>query len=677
MLRRLTFPLLFLLPLAFPVRAADTRPLEIDDLFRLKDVDDPQLSPDGKWVAYTVTSLDAEEDKSDTDVWMVPAAGGEGIRVTTSKESESSPRWSLDGRYLAFLSGREGSKTQVWLLNRQGGEAERLTDLPASVEDLAWSPDGKQLALVVSDADPDDDEAADLAKDEAKKAKTAKPLVTRRLQFKSDGKGYLREIYSHIYVFDVKTKTSVQITTGPYDDSEPAWSPDGRTLAFTSKRSKEPDLDDNSDIFLIAPAAGETPRALTSSPGADTAPAFSPDGKWIAYVEGGPEPADAWYTSNHVAVVPAAGGAPRALTSALDRNVSSPRFSPDGRSLLFILEDQGSEQLARVPLLGGALERVVAGEHAVKAFDVGRKGEMLVLESQPSYPPELSAVTPGGLVRLTKANDGLLAGIRLGTVRKLQARSPDGTPVDYFLVLPPDAVPGTKLPTYLRPHGGPQLQFAFEFEFRLQIFAAHGYAVVAPNYRGSTGYGKAFGRAIWRDWGNKDLADILASLDDAIARGVADPERLAVGGWSYGGMLTDYAITRTTRFKAAVAGASEANYLMNYGMDDVQRWWEVELGLPWKDPQAWIRISPFFEIEKVKTPTLVMCGEADMRVPLPNSEQLYLALRRLGVETELVIYPGEYHEITTPSYQKDRYERWIAWFDRFLKPEASAASAAH
>ena len=674
MLRRVTLPLLLSLAFALPARAAETRPLQVNDIFQLKEVGDPRLSPDGKWVAYTVTALDAEEDKSDTDVWMVPAAGGEAIRVTTSKESESSPRWSPDDRYLAFLSSREAEKTQVWLLNRQGGEAERLTDYSASVLDLAWSPDSKQLALVVSDPDPDEP-ATDKGKDDAKKAKTAKPIVTRRLQFKNDGSGYLREIRSHLHVFDVKAKTSVQVTTGPYDDSEPAWSPDGRTIAFTSKRSKDPDLDDNFDLFLVAPAAGETPRSLTSSLGADSAPAFSPDGKWIAYVEGGPEPADGVYPVNHVAVVPAAGGAPRALTGALDRNVSSPRFSFDGRALLFILEDQGSEQLARVPLLGGAIERVVAGERAVKAFEIGRKGETVVLESQPSYPPELSAVTASGLVRLTKVNDALLSGIKLGTVRKLQAKSTDGTRVDYFLVLPPDAAPGVKLPTYLRPHGGPAEQFAFEFEFRLQIFAAHGYAVVAPNYRGSTGYGKAFGRAIWADWGNKDLADILASVDDAIARGVADPDRLAVGGWSYGGMLTDYAITRTSRFKAAVSGASEANYLMNYGLDDLQRWWEVELGLPWKDPQAWIRISPFFEIEKVKTPTLVMCGAADMRVPLPNSEQLYAALRRLGVETELVIYPGEYHEIGTPSYQKDRYERWIAWFDRFLKPEAAAASA--
>jgi Tol biopolymer transport system component len=286
MIRRFMPTLLLLLAASPMARATDTRPLAIDDLFALKEVGDPRLSPDGKWLAYTVSSLDAEQDKSDTDLWMVPAVGGEALRLTNSRHSEASPRWSPDGRYLAFLSSRDGEKAQVWLLNRQGGEAEKLTDFPAGVSDLAWSPDAKQLALVVSDTDPGETKG----KDAEKKPKTAKPIVTRRLLFKRDGTGYLRELRSHIYLFDVQARTSVQVTSGPYDDREPAWSPDGRSIAFTSKRSKDPDLDENSDIFMVPARPGETPRALTVSPGADSAPSFSPDGKSIAYVEGSSEP---------------------------------------------------------------------------------------------------------------------------------------------------------------------------------------------------------------------------------------------------------------------------------------------------------------------------------------------------------------------------------------------------
>lgn len=340
--------LLAIVCLPLPALGAETRPLQIDDLFELKDVGDPQLSPDGKWVAYTVTSLDAEADKADTDIWMFPLGGGDAIRVTTSEESEWSPRWSPDGRYLAFLSGRDGKKTQVWLLNRLGGEA-------------------------------------------SKPPKTAKPIVTRRLQFKSDGNGYLREIRSHLHVFDVKAKTSVQVTAGPFDDSDPAWSPDGQAIAFTSKRGQEPDLDDNSDIFLIAPKQGETPRALTTSPGADRSPAFGPDGQWLTYVEDGTERGDAIYTANHVAVVNVASGQAKPLTLGLDRNVASPRFSPDGRAVWFLLEDSGNQHLARVPAAGGAVTRPVAGERTLSGYDVGKQGEIVVLESQPTYPPEVSA----------------------------------------------------------------------------------------------------------------------------------------------------------------------------------------------------------------------------------------------------------------------------------------------
>jgi tetratricopeptide (TPR) repeat protein len=373
-----------------------------------------------------------------------------------------------------------------------------------------------------------------------------------------------------------------------------------------------------------------------------------------------------------VALVPTQGGPSRPLTASLDRNVLSPRFAPDGQSVFFLLEDGGNQHLARVALAGGAVERVVSGDREVQAFDVGPKGDLVVLESSPWQPAEISAGSGGRLARLTTVNDAFLKDIRLGRVERFQAKSADGTPIDGFLTLPPDYKPGSKLPAILRIHGGPAWLFSTGFEFQWQVLAAQGYAVVASNPRGSTGYGTAFSRAIWADWGNKDYQDVMAAVDHAIAMGVADPDRLGVGGWSYGGILTDYVISKTARFKAAVSGASEANYLAAYGTDHYQYEYEVELGLPWKTRDLWLRLSsPFFDVEKIATPTLFLCGSLDMNVPLLNSEQLYQAVRRVGkVDTELVIYPGEWHDIEAPSHQKDRLERYIAWYDRYLRPQA-------
>jgi Tol biopolymer transport system component len=346
--------------------AAQGRPLKANDLFSLKDVADPRLSPDGRWVAYTLTTLDAKEDDSDTDVYLVSTDGGEPLRLTSSKKEDSSPRFSPDGEWIAFLSDREGKKTQVFLMSRKGGEAVKLTDYKASVSDLAWSPDSKRLALVVQDVDPDAADEEDEEKPAGEKKATAKPIVVRRLQFKRDGEGYLREVRKHVHVFDVAKKTSVQVTSGPFDDSDPAWSPDGQSIAFVSNRTlPDPDRSQDANVFVVAAREGAVPRAIETSPGTDASPAWSPDGNWVAYVAGG-DPKDFWYGASHVALAPVAGGVGRALTAALDRNVTSPRFTPDGRAVLFLLEDRGNRHLARVSVVGGEVERVVSGEMSAR-----------------------------------------------------------------------------------------------------------------------------------------------------------------------------------------------------------------------------------------------------------------------------------------------------------------------
>ena len=651
--------------------AAEQRPLTVDDFFALKSVGAPVLSPDGAQVAYTVRSMDLKKDKSDADIYLIPTAGGDAVRLTTSPKAETSPRFSPDGKWIAFLSSREGDKSQVFLLSRGGGEASRLTDMKGGVESFAWSPDSKRLVLVASDPDPDapaDDETKD---EEA----TPKPIVTRRIQFKYDTQGYLRELRSHLYVFDVEKKTSVQITTGPYDDDQPVWSPDGKTIAFVSNRTAEPDTNRDTNIFLIAPVAGETPKAITSNPSEDDRPAWSPDGKTIVYVAGGAV-ADMWYGPSHVSTVNVATGEVKALTKSLDRNVGSPIFTSDGRAILFTIEDGGNSHLARIGAEGGAVERIVAGERDVESFDA-RGGRIVFTESQPTLPSEISTLDGATIRRLTRTNDALLKDIRLATVERFKAKSKDGTMIDGFLTRPVDGQRGAKAPAILRIHGGPASQFSTAFEFEWQILAAQGYAVIAGNPRGSTGYGRDFSHALAARWGEPDFEDVMAVVDQAISMGVADADRLGVGGWSYGGILTNYVISKTTRFKAATSGASASNILAGYGTDHYQYEYETELGLPWKNTEAYLKLSgPFLKADQIKTPTLFLCGEADMNVPLLNTEQMYQAVRRLGIPTELVIYPGQNHGLTRPSYIKDRFERYVKWYDAYLRPEKAAATAA-
>jgi dipeptidyl aminopeptidase/acylaminoacyl peptidase len=658
MKRALSIAALTVVP--FLVQAQSKRPLQPDDIFEIKTVGDPRISPDGQWVAYTVTQFDRKDDAADTDIYMIPVSGGAPIRLTSSKKPETSPRWSPDGRYLAFLSSRDGRKTQVFLLDRRGGDAQAITESKTGVSAIAWSPDSAKLAFLVSDPDPNDPP-------DPKDVKPA-PHVITRLQFKRDGEGYLTDIKRHIHVFDLATKHDVQVTTDKSDDGAPVWSPDGTLIAFSANRTDNADANDNSDIFVVSPEPNATPRQVTTFAGADSSPAFSPDGSRIAYVQGG-DPKDIWYATNNVAVVAITGGEPQILTRGLDRNVRAPRFAPDGSKVLFLLEEGGNVHLASVGATGASVQRVIDGEHDIAAFDVAKDGAITYLDSAPELPGEIfigSVAQPFRAAQLTHVNDEFVSKIALGRVERYKAKSADGTTIDCFLTHPPNASPG-KLPTILRIHGGPVSQYSTGFNLEWQMLAAKGFAVVSANPRGSSGYGHSFSRAIWADWGNKDYDDVMAAVDQAVAMGVADPDRLGVGGWSYGGILTDHVISKTNRFKVAISGASEFNYLANYGTDHYQRQWEAELGLPWRTPEAWMRISPFYRLDKITTPTLVMGGDADMNVPILGGEQLYQGLKRLGRETELVIYPGENHTFRRPSFIKDRYDRYLAWYEKYLK----------
>ena len=659
--------------IALQAQAAGTEPghLTIGHYFELDSVSDPQLSPEGDWIAYSVTTQNLDDDSWSSQVWAVPASGGEPVPMT-GKEAYASyaprPRWSPDGKYLAFLSPREGDINQVWSLPRRGGEAVKLTDTAQTVMAFEWSPDSKRLLLLLQD--PTAAEKARKEQGDEYEEKTQPPWVIDRIQFKTDYVGYLDRRRTHIYLLDIGSKELTQLTSGDYDDSEPAWSPDGKQIVFTSNRTEEPDLNYNTDIWVVSSDPGQAPRdpvRVTDTPGADASPAWSPDGKYITHTSmTRPEVID--YAFAHLAVSPAKGGETRILTEELDRQAFYPKFSPDGKHIWFVLEDSGELALVRIGPDGGEIERLVQGANVVSTFGFGRGGEIAAMVSRPHLPPEVFLYKDGKLAQRTFTHKELLDGLTLGEVEKVQFNSRDGTPIEGFIIKPPGFVEGKRYPTILNIHGGPQSQYDYGFQYEAQLYAANGYLVVQPNPRGSTGYGQEFCLGIWQDWGGHDYEDVMAAVDDAIERGWADPDRLGVVGWSYGGMLVDHVITKTDRFKAAVTGASEVLYVVNYGHDMYQRWWENELGLPW-EPEArarYERISPFNRLDRVVTPTLIMGGEEDWNVPIINSEQLYLALKRLGVDTQLVVYPGEYHNISTPSYVKDMYQRFLGWFGERL-----------
>lgn len=661
--------------LAYAQTPAPSRPIALDDLARLEEVGSPAVSPDGKWVLCTVSSQSTapapENDRTVSVLWMISWDGAEQVRLTWGNESVSAPRFSPDGKYISFTSSRPGPAkgNQVWVLNRLGGEAEQWTNVKSSLDGYEWSPDGHRLLLQLREKDQPDTEPG-------KPAPPPMPIVLDRYHFKQDREGYLTDkARDQLYLFDIGTKKLEKLTSGAtFNEEDPAWSPDGHSIAFVSNHDADPDRSENDDVFVVEAQPNSTTRKLTTFPGPDGGHlAWSPDSKSIAYTQAS-EPKLSAYEQNKAALVTLDGNV-TLLSPQLDRNASRPCFAADGASITYLIADDRSQYPAAIGAAGGEAKRLTSDAGAASALACGA-GHAVVVWTTDTQPSELYALEGDRLRQLTHFNGALVAQLKLAKTTDVTSKSKDGTEVHSLLTLPLNYQARTKVPLLLRIHGGPNGQDAHGFNFERQFFAAHGYAVLNVNYRGSNGRGQEYQRAIFDAWGQKEVMDLLGAVDGVIASGIADPARLGVGGWSYGGILTDYTIATDGRFKAAISGAGSANQLSMYGVDQYVVQYENEIGPPWKNLQAWIKLSyPFFEADKrIHTPTLFMGGDKDFNVPVAGGEQMYEALKSLGIPTEMVIYPGQFHGLSQPSFIRDRYERYLAWYDKYLAGSAQSAT---
>lgn len=648
---------LLLLPVLLTAQPVK-RPIQPSDIVKIKSVSNGKISPDGKWFLYTLTTTDSAKDKRNTDIWMMSWDGTENIQITNSPDGESNPQWSPDGKYISFVASRNDGTSQVYLLNRMGGEAIKLTDVKGDLGEYAWSPDAKKLALTITD--PEDTSAK----------KNPKPYVITRYRFKVDVTGYqYDERKTHIYLFDVAAKKTDTLTSGKFDEGGIQWSPDGSRISFVSNRTEDPDKNSNSDIYIIDAKPGAVARQLTTWPGSDYGPQWSPDSKQIAYARSAAPDNYIMYDHPTLAVIPATGGEPMLLGKNLDRGITNHRWHNDGKKLMAIVTDDCERYIVSFETATGKMEKIIGGNRNFNSVIPHPNGSWLTGMADAYLSYEWYALENGTLRRLTKVHDEFFSGLSLGRVEKIVSRSKDGATVSSLLFLPPGS-DGKNLPAIFYIHGGPVAQDDYGFDITRHILAAQGYAVIGVNYRGSSGRGLAFCKSIYADWGNKEVLDIIGAADHLIKNGTIDASRMGIGGWSYGGILTNYTIATDSRFKAAVSGAGSALQLSLYGVDQYILQLDNELGQPWKNKnyEKYLKMSyPFLQADKIKTPTLFMVGEKDFNVPAIGSEQMYQALRSMGTPTELVIYPGQFHGITLPSFQKDRLERHISWFNKYIK----------
>lgn len=649
-----------------PLHAAEApRPITIDDIMAVKRLSDLKCSADGRLALYTVNTVDAKKDKRRNAVWLASLAGEPPVQLTGEGESSSSPAFSPDGRWISFLSKRgEDKQDQLWVLDRRGGEARRLSDVKGEITDYRWSPDGKTILLTMSDPKPEGPE------DDKERPR---PVVVDDVLFKQDGNGFIvAESHSHLHALDVESRKLTQLTpSGSSDESAAEWSPDGAQIAYIVDHAMDPAAPATQWLYVM-PAKGGAARLVAKIPGVSGQKLiWSADGAKITHLIGTDAVKVAQYAQPHLAETSVQGGQTRMVAATGNLFVAQPVAMSGGRIGMIVGEDR--REVAAVVDRAGKLQRVSDGAMGISAQcgeEAGSAGRAVIASGDAS-PAEVHVLAGGKLRALTSHNAALAKQVAWAPVQDFAAKASDGNEVHGMVTLPAGYVAGQRYPTVLWIHGGPNAQDAHEtdgYSLIRQWLSAQGYAVLSVNYRGSSGRGDAYAHAIAADWGNKEVLDLHAAVDWAVTSGLADPDRLATGGWSYGGILTDFLIVRDNRFKAAFSGAGEGNILALFGVDQYIQQYAQEIGYPWEKPDLWLKLSePLLNADRIRTPTLFMGGIADDNVPLAGGQQMYQALKLTGVPTQLVGYPDQNHGITRPSFERDRLERIADWYARYLK----------
>ena len=651
--------------------------LQPEDIIAMKGLGQAFISSDGKWVAFirSIPVLDKEKSEHRSHIWLVSTRGDEPFQLTNGPNGDSQPQWSPDSTRLAFVSKRNGDKTQIWILPIGGGEAKQLTHAKNGVSNPQWSPDGKQIAFLMREKD-----------DHREKQKKAKddPVVVGKDDFEQ----------THLWLIDVETMNedpellftlpekesdedrdeenedrkdqSQRLTEGDFHVGDPRWSPDGKQIVFVSAPSPKADDAMFRSTIQILDVKTKAMRKLTQGDGSESMPRWSPNGSHIAFIHS-PE----GYGQADLHLIEVSGTTSTNLTNVFDRSANMPMWSVDGEEIFFDALNGVRRHLYVVPKAGGEVRPITRGDCVITNSSLAMDGDTYACHRQsPNEPSDLwlGSIRTDEMRPLTKLNPQI-ADFALGETRVIQWKSSDGLEIEGLLVLPVAYEAGKRYPLYVEPHGGPRSSRDLAFKTDWQYFSGEGFAVFGPNFRGGDGYGRDFARSNLGKWGVGDYWDIMTGVDHLIEQGIADPDQLVVGGWSYGGYMTAWIVTQSNRFKAAMFGCGIANTVSMYGQTDIPSFMEHYFGdgAPPRQLELYRKQSPMSYVDRVKTPTLILHGAEDVRVPLPQSEEFYAVLKAVGVEVEFVKYPREGHGIGEPRHRLDVLKRQLEWFGKYLE----------